>query len=160
MAHDPKKKQQVRDLYINHNKSLKQACQEADVPYSTARAWKTEEWNTARTARRISRGGSQELTNQVIEDFVVLFKTTIDELNKCQKSEPLKKAEALARLSDAYMKTINAAGKSNPKLNKLSVAMEVIQRFGNFIKDHKPEAAAHFIDVLEPFAYELSQVYG
>lgn len=160
MAYPQATKDEVRDLYVNHNKPLTQAASEAGVPYSTARAWKDNSWDTARAARRISAGGVQELTNQVIEDFVVLFKSTIDELNKCKKSEPLKKAEALSRLSDAYMKTINAAGKSNPKLNKLAVAMEVIQHFGNFIKDHAPEAAPYFIDVLEPFSQELVKAYG
>lgn len=164
MAYDDATKSAVRRDYVK-GAPLKDACAAQGVPYETGRAWKRraaaggDDWDTARAALRLSATGGQALTNEVIEDFVHLFKSTIDLLKADEKINPLQRAEALARLSDAYQKTIKAAGDSNPKLSRLAVAMDVLQRQAQFIREHFPADVEAFLRILEPFGEELSRVY-
>ncbi len=159
MAYDAATRSAVRHSYVAEMLPLKAAATKHGIPYATVRNWKDESWDKARTAKRISSGGVEELGRAVIDDFVMLFQTTLDDLKQANVPA-MQKAEAIARLSDAYQKTIKAAGASNPKLNKLAVAMDVIQQFANFLRDEKPEAALVFAEVIEPFAEQLAQRYG
>ena len=155
----------VRSDYIR-GLTLKGAAEKSKVPYDTVRSWKRsakaagDDWDTARTAARISSGGIKTLTSQVIEDFVHLFQSTIDEIKLAQDIDPLKKAEAISRLSDAYQKTIKAAGASNPELARLAIAMDVLQRMSEFIRRNHPEMKQSLLTIIEPFGKELSRVYG
>lgn len=164
MAYSDEVRHGVRRAFVG-GLSLKDACAQHDVPYETGRTWKRKAaasgdcWDNARAATRISASGTQALTNEVIEDFVHLFKSTIEILKNDERIQPLQRAEALARLSDAYQKTIKAAGDSNPKLSKLAVAMDVLQRQAQYIREHHPDLVQAFIVVLEPFGEELSRAY-
>jgi len=91
---------------------------------------------------------------------VFLFQTTITEIKNADNIGPLKKAEAISRLSDAFQKTVKAAGASNPDLSRLAIAMDVLQRQAKFIQQHYPEQKEAFLAMLEPFGRELSRVYG
>lgn len=145
---------------------LTAAAEGAKVAYDTARGWKRraeaegDNWDTARAALRVSTGGVKALTAEIIEDFVHLFKATIDEIKSAADLEPMKKAEAIARLSDAYQKTIKASGASNPELARLAIAMDVLQRQADFIRREFPDRQEMFLQILEPFGKELSRVYG
>lgn len=155
----------MRSDYIR-GLTLKGAAEKSKVPYDTVRSWKRsakaagDDWDTARTAARISSGGIKTLTSQVIEDFVHLFQSTIDEIKLAEDIDPLKKAEAISRLSDAYQKTIKAAGASNPELARLAIAMDVLQRMSEFIRRNHPEMKQSLLTIIEPFGKELSRVYG
>ncbi|MDX2350640.1 MAG: DUF1804 family protein [Porticoccus sp.] len=165
MAYSDKLKAEVRSSFIR-GESLAAVADRHEVLYDTARSWKRkaaaegDDWDTARAASRISAGGIKTLTTEVIEDFVYLFQTTITEIKKAEDIGPLKKAEAISRLSDAFQKTVKAAGASNPELSRLAIAMDVLQRQAKFIQRHYPEQKELFLAILEPFGRELSRVYG
>ncbi len=165
MAYAEPTRRSVRASYIS-GLPLNAAAAAHNVPYQTARGWKAkavdqgDNWDDARAANRISGAGVKALTATVIEDFVHLFQATIAELKGNKKLGALDKAEALARLSDAYAKTIKAAGASNPELSKLAIAMDVLKLFSEFLRDNHPDLLSHFMSVLEPFGEELSRSYG
>lgn len=166
MAYSSEVKQAVRSAFIYKGYTLKAAADAEDVPYETARHWKRQalsqgdDWDNARAAARISRGGVKALTSEIIEDFALLFQSTIEEIKNAEGVKPLQKAEAISRLSDAYQKTVKAAGASNPELSRLSIAMDVIKRQAEFIKAHYPMHLDAFIEMLEPFGEVVSREFG
>lgn len=165
MAHSPELRAAVRADYIK-GQPLAAAAEKHDVPYATARNWKRQaemagdDWDTARAAMRISTGGVAALTQAIIEDFVHLFQSTLDELKAAKNIPALDKAEALSRLSDAYQKTVKAAGNSDPKLSRLSIALDVLQRQMAFVQDSHPEHMSVFMALLEPFGEVLSREFA
>jgi len=162
VAHNPAKRQQVRSEFVK-GLPLKAACALHDVAYQTGRGWKRrakndgDDWDTARAAVRLSTGGVTQLTAAIIEDFVLLFQATIDAVKDDDKLTPLQKADTLAKLSDAYTKTVKAAGNSNPPLNRLSVIMDILQKQLQFIRANFPQHVDAFIEILEPLGEELSR---
>jgi len=84
----------------------------------------------------------------------------LDELKTAKDIKPLDKAEALARLSDAYQKTVKAAGQSDPKLSRLAIAMDVLQKLMTFISSDYPQYVQMFMEILQPFGEELAREFG
>jgi hypothetical protein len=161
VAHSQETKRKTRSEFVK-GMPLKAAAALHNVPYGTARAWKEsakkegDDWDISRAALRLSDSGVRALTAEVIEDFVLLFKSTIDALKEDTKLTPLQKADVLAKLSDAYQKTIKAAGNSNPSLSKLAIGLDVLKRQLDFIRDKFPHHASAFMEILEPFGEHLS----
>lgn len=165
MAHDPKIRQQVRAKFIQ-GMPLTTAAQVCGVSHATARNWKSkaaeegDDWDIGRNARRISQGGVEELTGQILQDLAEQFTATIGAMKTATDMPPQTKAEMLAQLSDSYVKTIRAAAGANPKLNRLSVAMEVIKELGAFVNERYPKQRQAFIDIVEAFGPSIVQHFG
>jgi len=163
VAHSEETKLSVRRSYVYDKKSLQHAAQLHNVNYQTARSWKKksetdgDDWDKARAASRMAGGGVGEMTAEVLEDFARLFQTTITEL-KDGNFTAIQKAEVLSRLSDAYTKTMKAAGNSNPRIARLSVAMEVLEELAKYIRTHSPHDLERFVLILEPFGQHISKV--
>jgi len=165
MAHPQETRIAVRRSYVHERLPLEQAAEKHDVSYHTARAWKKraakngDDWDTARQASRMANGNLGDLTNQVLEDFALLFQNTMKDITDGDY-DALKKAEALSRLSDAYTKTMKAAGGGNAKLAEFSVALKVLEELAGFIREHYPEQLENFSVILELFGAKLSEVFG
>ncbi|MGZ8236371.1 MAG: DUF1804 family protein [Methylobacter sp.] len=165
MAHSPEKIQAVRKLFVYERLPLPEAAARCEVSYSAAQAWKKkakaagDDWDKARNASRMASGGLGDITNQLLEDFALLFQSTIEDIKEGEYNA-LDKAEAIARLSDSYTKTMKAAGGGNPKIAKLSIAMEVLSELAGFIKSEYPEDLERFARILEPFGVRVSEVFG
>ena len=165
MAYTEDVKRKLKNDYLR-GMPLKAAAGNNDVPYETSRNWKRkarlagDDWDMARTAKRISNSGVDNLIFEWIDDFVMMFQTTIQEMRDSKDIKPMLKAQAIAQLSDAYQKTIKAAGASNPKLSSYAIAMEVLTKLSDFIRENYPQFAPAFVEILEPFGEELSRYYG
>lgn len=165
MAHERGKKLEVRRRYVSDRQSLAAAANLADVSYSTARNWKRaaasagDDWERARLAEQVSDGGVGELTRVVLGEFVPMFRSTIEALKGSDLSA-VEKAEAISRLSDAYTKTVKAAGAIDPTIAKLAWAMEVLKLLAEFVQARFPDNANALIEVLEPFGQHLAEQYG
>lgn len=163
MAHPEEKRLAVRRSFIYDRKSLKHAADANSVSYQTARSWKRQakqqgdDWDKSRAASRMAGGGLGDMSAEVLEDFALLFQSTIIEL-KNGDFTAIQKAEVISRLSDAYTKTMKAAGGSNPKIAKLSVAMEVLEELSKFIRKNTPDDLERFVSILEPFGQHISKV--
>lgn len=165
MAHSRLKKTEVRRHYVVDRQPLTGAAQLSDVSYSTARQWKAaalaagDDWDRARLAAQVSDGGSQELTRVVLTEFVPMFKSTVEGLRD-SNIPAVAKAEAISRLSDAYAKTIKAAGAIDPAIARLAWAMDVLKELGEFVQRDYPQHSAAVLELLEPFGQHLAEQFG
>jgi len=165
MAHPKETRQAVRKAYVEDRMPLTQAAQLQGVRYETARRWKADargsgdDWDRARMADRIASGGLGDLTAAVLDDFIRLFQGTLEAL-RSHEGDPILRAEAISRLSDAYAKTVKAAGATNPELSKLGTALEVTKHLAQFVRQEYPQHTEAFLEILEPFGERLSEIYG
>ena len=165
MAHPASTREAVRRAYVTDRAPLAEAARRGAVSVATARAWKRtardagDDWDRAREARRLAEGGLGSVTERVLSDFSVLFTSTMDSL-RTAGGEPVEVARAIAMLADAYAKTVKAAGGVDPRLARLSIALETLERLGHYLREHRPEAVPVLLGVLEPFGATLSAEWG
>lgn len=166
MAHKPETKAAARAAFVHEALNLEVIAGRFKVSLGTISRWKREaggkgdDWDKARAAARLSGQGAEAVTTAVLEDFVLLFQSTLSEIKASTDVPPLAKAEAISRLSDAYNKTMSAVSKGAPKLNKLAVAMEVLNLLVRFIREEYPDMVQPFAVLLEPFGRSLSEAMG
>ncbi len=166
MAHGLETRRVLRGAYVHKMLTMEEAAKEAGISLGTAVRWKREakadgdDWDKARSAALLSSNGAEAVSQIVLEQFVILFQSTLEALKNDMNSSPLSKAEAISRLSDAYNKTMSAVAKNNPKLNKLAVAMEVVNLQANFIRDRYPNLAPQFADMLADFGEKITEAFG
>lgn len=165
MAHDPRIRGQLRAKYVQ-GMPLTTAAELVKVSYQTARNWKRaakeqgDDWDIARAAQRMSRSSVDSMTGQVVEEMTVQFLATLEEVKANKQLQPSVKADILARLSDSFIKVVNAAGRSNPKLASLSICMDLLRDLSQFIQLHFPKEHNVFIDILEVFGQEVARKYA
>jgi hypothetical protein len=141
MAHAPEVRAAVRRTYVSERQPLEVAAERHSVSYNTARLWKRvakeqgDDWDRARSAARMAAGGLGDLTTQVLEEFALLFQSTMEQIGSSE-FDGIQKAEAMSRLADAYTKTMKAAGGGDSKIAKLATAMEVLEKLVAFIQQH------------------------
>lgn len=165
MAYSREIRDAVKQAYVRDRLPLEAAAERVGVSYSAAQSWKRkgkaagDDWDKARQAARMASGGLGDLTTQLLEDFAILFQTTVEQI-KDHDADPIKKAEAISRLSDAYTKTMRAATKGAPEIGRLAMALEVIDLLAKFVQRDFPEHAPALLEVIEPFGKELANSYG
>ena len=165
MAYSDAIKNKVRANFIK-GMALTTAAAMIGVPHQTARTWKRkakadgDNWDNARVALKVSKGGASELTAEIVEDFILTFKACVEELKKADGMSPIVKAQTLSQLSDAYQKSVKAMSDSNPKLSKLAIVMDVLKRQGDFIRAYYPDLFEPFSDMLGDFGKEIASVYS
>lgn len=162
MAHTVQIKSAVRAAFVHQCLPLEAACNKHGVNVSTGRRWKAvakqagDDWDKARSASLMAGQGQDDVLRDVLERLVVLTQSTLESLQTAG-IDPLAQVEAISRLSDAYHKTAAAAAKTNPKLSKLAVAMDVLERLASFTVNRAPQHIEALAEVLEPFGAELAQ---
>ena len=165
MAYDDSVKRKVRAKFVQ-GLTLAAAAQTQGVPFPTARNWKRkaadegDDWDVARNAKRMTKGGVEDLTGSILFDLAEQFEATIKAMREATDLKPQAKADMLLKLSDGYVKTMAAAGRGNPKLNRLAVAMDVVKELAAFIAQHHPKQRAVFLDIAEAFGPQLVQRFG
>lgn len=165
MAHSKETRNAVRSSFVYDRLPLEAAADKHDVSYGTVRTWKKrdkkngDDWDKARAARRMADGGLGEITAIVIEDFSLLFKSVVEDITHGDY-DGLKKAAALSQLSDAYVKTMKAAAGGDPKIAKLSVALETLKLLAEHIKDEHPDVLELFANILDPFGAKINEAFG
>lgn len=163
MAHSPETRQAVRASYVYERLDIVSAGAKHGVSAATSHAWKSaakkegDDWTKARTASRMVSQGMGDTTNQILEGFCLNFITTNEDLINGDYNG-LDKADRIAKLAEAYLKTMSAATKGNPKLAKLAIATEVIFLLSDFIVMNFPDATKTFIPILDSFKVHLNKV--
>jgi len=166
MSHGPETRAAVRAAYIYDAVSLEAAAKKFNVAFSSCSRWKREakeagdDWDKARAAARLASAGADHVSRQVLEEFVTLMQSTVAQLKESKDVPVMDKAEALSRLSDAYYKTMRAVAAHDPKLNKLAVAMEVVQHLIKYVRDRHPDQIGALVDVLDGFGKHVTEVFG
>lgn len=166
MSHPVEKRAQIRDLYVHRGLNLAQAARSLSVDPRTAGRWKREavaagdDWDKAKAAGLLAGEGAEAVSRQVLEGFLAMFQDTLKAVQGLPDIKALEKTEAMASLADAYAKVTKSIQRSAPELNRLAIASEVITAFGKFVRERYPQAAAAFLEALEPFGAELVKLYG
>lgn len=165
MAYDNATKAKVRASFIK-GMALDAAATTVGVPYNTARNWKRkaadegDDWEVARRANQLSSGTVGDVMQQVMDSLAQQFAATLTALEEQPNMVPMDKANILLKLSDAFVKTMAAAARGNPKLDRLAVAMEVVQLLAAFIAEEFPDLRKRFIDVAQAFGPEIVRHFG
>lgn len=162
MARPKKERTALRCAYVTDRLPIHEAAEQVGIPLSTAVSWRRkaarsgDDWDRAREAELLASGGLGPITERVLSDFTGLFVSTMERLQN-HPGDPIETAAAMARISESYAKTVRAAGRADPKLARLGVALETLKRLGQFLQTHRPALAPVFIEILEPFGRELSR---
>lgn len=165
MAHDTGMRKEARRAYVYDRQSLAAIAILMKVPEGTLRNWKRaallagDNWDTARAASTIAGDGFDHLVTEVVQDYVSQHQATIEGLKDDQGLTALDKAKVLASLADSFAKMVKSAGRVSPKISELAVAMDVLQKLGEFVMREHPKAASTIVEVLEPFGDHLAEVY-
>ena len=165
MAYDPSTRHKVRAKYVQ-GQPLASAATAHKVPYNTARNWKRQasdagdDWDVARNAKRLTQGSVADMTGQILADLAEQFEATIKAMREAKDLKPQAKADMLLKLSDGYVKTMAAAGRGNPKLNRLAVAMDVLKELAGFIATDHPKLRSAFLEVAENFGPTLAAKFS
>ena len=163
MAHSQETRDRVRQLYIE-GLPLTGAALTCGVNYDTARAWKAaaqkkgDDWDTARTALRVSEAGIEELNKQMIEDFARTVIVTTREMENA-KIPAATKAELLAKLADAYSKFSKGFSRINPEYSGLSVALDTLKTMVDILRQKDPAALKALSPHLEDIGIEIGRKY-
>jgi hypothetical protein len=164
MAHSQETRDQVRRLYVE-GMPLNGAAVTCGVSYDTARDWKGraqakgDDWDTARSAYRISEAGIDDLNKQLVEDFARQVITTTRELEGAT-IPAADKAQLLAQLADAYAKFSKAFSRVNPQFSGLAVALDTLRTLADFLRQNDPAALRALQPHFEDIGAILGQRYG
>lgn len=172
MAADSDKKRQARSEYIYKRKTHAMIGLSVGVSANTISRWKRaakaigDDWDTARAAHMIAGEGLDAVITTVVEEFMIMAQSAIDELKADALKEKVdqmpidKRITMMTSLADAMTKMTASAGKLAPKVSELGVAQDVIRRLIEFVKEHAPEHAPVLLQIAEPFSEYLVEAYG
>lgn len=156
----------LRALYVHKGLTVLEAAARVDYSYRNAQRIKAkakkdgDDWDEARAASLMTQEGMSVSARDCLERFLRMYNVVFGDLEKDENITPLEKAETISRLADAFTKTMNAVGKASPRLSKLAMATDVLQRLAGYLREHKPEIAHVFAEVLEDFSADLAKAYG
>jgi len=165
MAYDQTIRGKVRSKYLQ-GMPLATAAEVCKVPYNTARNWKRQaadggdDWDLAKNARRMSKGGMEEMANEVLGGLAEQFLATIEAIKSDPKMAASARADILVKLMDGYNKAIGAASRAMPSGNRLAVAMDVLKFLTVFIGKTSPKLQKQFIEVAEAAGPEFVREFG
>ena len=165
MAYDQTTRGKVRSKYLQ-GMPLAAAAELCKVPYNTARNWKRtaadsgDDWDLAKNARRMSKGGMEEMANEVLGGLAEQFLATIEAIKADPKMDAAKRADILVKLMDGYNKAISAASRAMPNGNRLAVAMDVLKFLTMFIGKQSPKFQAQFVARAEAAGPEFVREFG
>lgn len=162
MAHTPETKTALRAAYVFDRLTLEVAAAKYGVSFSTAQFWKREakksgdNWDKARAAAGLSQGAVDELSQRILNDFLIQFQSTQELVVQDDKVKTMQKVQALTALADALAKMTACLGRLMPEINRAVVAKDVIDLLAAFIAESYPQHRAIFVEILAPFAQKLA----
>lgn len=166
MAHSDDTRRAVRASFVFDQLTLEASTALHQVPVPTARRWKGEarragdDWDKAQAAQLLAGGGIEEIARQTMAAFIQQVQATTTALQADTDLPPAERAKLLASLSDSFAKLMVSNRRLMPETDRLAVAMDVIQRFGEFIAKRRPALAGEFVEQLESFGDEIARAYG
>ena len=154
----------LRTAYIG-GLPLEAAADKAGVPYATARNWfraareEGDDWDKFQAASLIVAGGGiEQAMGRIIAAGLMRCEVLLERTALLE--DPSEAVKAMATLGDTVSK-LKSAGKSMmPEADKLAIAMDVLKRLDAFIREHYPQQAGNFGELLSPFGQELARAYG
>lgn len=164
VAYTKEDRDNLRRSYIFDGLPLDKCASLHQVSYPTAQRWRRDakmagdDWDKVKSAHSLAGGELEEMARQILTDLVIQFKTTM-ELVKEDGLDAKTRVELLTSLSDSYNKAISANRKIMPETSKLAIALSIIERLAEFIKDNKPELLESYLSILEPFGQMIEREF-
>ncbi|MBF0192993.1 MAG: DUF1804 family protein [Magnetococcales bacterium] len=106
----------------------------------------------------LSKEKRKVLLDKLLGEFLVLHKEAMESV-KNEITDPIKRVEALTRLSQALDRTLNALIKATPQTANLTIAQDVLKHQVEFVEKNFPQHAAALLTILEPFGAELISIF-
>lgn len=166
MAHPPESKRAVRDSYVVAKLDLQQAALKHEVPFDTARKWKTsaaaagDDWDKSRAAHSLTASGAGTIAQLVLHDFLIMYQATVEEVKSATDVGAMDKATVLAKLADSFQKMMSSVAKAAPDLGRFAVATELLSDLADFVAREYPDHRASLLEILEPFGAFVARKYG
>ena len=165
MAHPDSVRLRARAAYVMERLPLSEAARRAGASPAAVRGWKRrakaagDDWDAAREAALRAQDGLGGLTDRLLRDFAALFQSTMQAL-RSGAHDPIDAAKAMASLSDAYAKTVRAAGCVDPRLARMDIALDVLRRLAEHVRERRPEAMGALAEALDSFGPALAEEWG
>lgn len=166
MAHGPETRATARQLYVQQRLPLTTIAGRLDVSVSTVRGWKRkaeqdgDDWDRARQVSALTDTSTESVLTQLVADYVQLHASVVDQVKEDPNLPASEKVKSLSMLADAFTKTMNSAEKVSPKMSRLAIATDVINRLSQFVAEKYPQHGEAFLEILEPFGRRIAKVYG
>lgn len=153
----------ARLVVLNQGLNPTAAAEKLGVPVATLRAWRKRDLEAGKPWEPVAGVGNSPvkrdratLVSTLLEDYLALHLEAMAAL-KQKDDDPLKRVEAISRLSQALDRTLRALNKASPELSRLTIAHEFLDRQGQFIKEHFPQHLPAFLEILDPFGMDLAR---
>lgn len=118
-----------------------------------------DDWDIARSASIMAGEGIETVVSSVVEDFMIMAQSLLDEIKNGELSME-QKVKHLVALADAMTKMTASAGKLAPKISELGVAQDVMRHLLEFVQEHFPQHAPAILEIIEPFGERLAGLYA
>lgn len=157
---------EVRALYVHGHLTIPQISEKINLPIRTIHRYRAkartegDDWENARLSALIAGQGYQATVSQVLEGLLQQSRSVMEAINANESLDSEKKMSMLAQLAYSMNMARKAAEGLNPKISKLTVALEVLNLLTRYIRDEHPEHTAAFLEILQPFGTELRRRYA
>ena len=166
MAYSNDTRSKARTLYVHSRLTIPAISVHIDVPQATIARWKAnarssgDDWEIARASAVMADEGFERVVSEAVENFTVMFQVTMGQIQEDEAMSAADKVKLMAALTDSFNKMMSAAGRASPKLSKLGIATELLQHLADFVSRDFPQHQEAFLEILEPFGFELSGAYA
>lgn len=156
----------VRRSFINEQLPMEAAADKHGIPVATARRWKKDaaaagdHWDVLKTAYVMTAGGLEEVSRHALMSFMVQHRAVMDELTSSPDIAAAVRVDKIVSLSDAYSKMVATSRRVLPEVNRLAVALDVIEKFAGFVHKTRPDLLVAFVELLDGFGREVEALYG
>ena len=154
MAYSKEVRDKARRLYID-GFPVNEISKKIGVSGNVIWRWKLQalnqykdDWDKFRAAAILSTEREREFAERHIANFNSMFLSVEEELLSSEIS-PLEKTRQIALLSDSFAKIVSSARRVLPEMDKLNVALEVLELLGAYIAEKKPDLLSEFSMVLD-----------
>ncbi|MCI5097513.1 MAG: DUF1804 family protein [Rhodobacteraceae bacterium] len=157
-------RRKARSDYVFRRFTLSTIAAAYGVSQTTVGRWKKaakadgDDWDKARTAHVIAGEGVEAVVSTVVEDFMIQAQSILDEIKNGDHTVR-EKVDMLVSLSDAMTKMAASAKRFAPKVSELGVAQDVMGKLLDFVKEEFPHHAETILEIIEPFAERLAEIY-
>ncbi|MDH0908022.1 DUF1804 family protein [Rhizobium pusense] len=165
MSSEQDKRRKARADYVYRRMTGATIAMTLNISVATFGRWKKaakeagDDWDVARTASIIAGEGIETVVSTVIEDFMIMAQSVLEEIKTGELSLD-QKVKSLVALADAMTKMTASAGKLAPKISELGVAQDVMQYLVEFVRENFPQHVAAILEIIEPFGESLARRYA
>lgn len=165
MASEKENRRKARSDYVYRRMTGATVSLALGISQATFGRWKKaakeagDDWDIARSASIIAGEGIEAVVSTVVEDFMIMAQSLLEEIKEGQLTLSQKVGHLVA-LADAMTKMTASAGKLAPRISELGVAQDVMRHLLDFVRQNFPHHAAAILEIIEPFGDRLSSIYA